>query len=68
MLLRVTVARPSGAAGVTVEANMVPRGGRARRMMTAKERRAKEGYADARREITEEGEADVKTGGADNNV
>lgn len=43
---------------------------RNRRRMRRKEerRREKEGHVDTRREITEEGEAHVKTGGVDNNI
>lgn len=63
--------KPSKVAGVTVEANMVPvaeeRNGR--RMRRKEGRRwEKEGHVDTRREITEEGEAHVKTGGVDNNI
>lgn len=40
------------------------------RRMQRKERRRreKEGHVDTKREITEEGEVHVKTGGADNNI
>jgi len=63
--------KPSKAAGVTVEANMVSvaekRNGR-RKRRKERRRREKEGHVDTKREITEEGEAHVKTGGADNNI
>lgn len=63
--------KPSKAAGVTVEANMVTvaeeRNGRRMRRKKGR-RREKEEHVDTRREITEEGEAHVKTGGADNNI
>jgi len=43
------------------------RNGRRKRRKEGR-RREKEGHVDTKREITEEGEAHVKTGGADNNI
>lgn len=65
-----TVMKPSRAAGVTVEVNMVPvaeeRDERTNERTEEETRRVTEGCVDTRREIMEEGEVHVQTGGADN--